>query len=88
MIREIVDGFGTCAERLVRAGLDGVEIVASHGYLPDHRGVDGTFISDIPISPRPRARLTDIAPSLLDLLGVDYEEWGGDASAEAEGGAA
>jgi 2,4-dienoyl-CoA reductase-like NADH-dependent reductase (Old Yellow Enzyme family) len=35
VIQEIVDGFGQGAERLVRAGLDGVEIVASHGYLPD-----------------------------------------------------
>jgi 2,4-dienoyl-CoA reductase-like NADH-dependent reductase (Old Yellow Enzyme family) len=35
VIQEIVDGFGEGAARLVRAGLDGVEIVASHGYLPD-----------------------------------------------------
>ena len=35
VIQEIVDGFGQGAARLVRAGLDGVEIVASHGYLPD-----------------------------------------------------
>ncbi len=34
LIREIVDGFGTAAARLERAGLDGCEIVASHGYLP------------------------------------------------------
>ena len=31
---EIIDGYGRAAERLVRAGLDGVEVVASHGYLP------------------------------------------------------
>ncbi|MCH7598917.1 MAG: FAD-dependent oxidoreductase [Myxococcales bacterium] len=35
VIQEIVQGFGQSAARLVRAGLDGVEIVASHGYLPD-----------------------------------------------------
>ena len=35
VIEEIVEGFGQGAARLVRAGLDGVEIVASHGYLPD-----------------------------------------------------
>jgi 2,4-dienoyl-CoA reductase-like NADH-dependent reductase (Old Yellow Enzyme family) len=35
VLREIIDGFGQGAARLVRAGLDGVEIVASHGYLPD-----------------------------------------------------
>ena len=34
MITEIVQGFGTAAARLERAGLDGVELVASHGYLP------------------------------------------------------
>jgi 2,4-dienoyl-CoA reductase-like NADH-dependent reductase (Old Yellow Enzyme family) len=34
-LREIIDGFGAGAARLLRAGLDGVEIVASHGYLPD-----------------------------------------------------
>jgi 2,4-dienoyl-CoA reductase-like NADH-dependent reductase (Old Yellow Enzyme family) len=34
MIREIVDGYRAAALRLKTAGLDGVEIVASHGYLP------------------------------------------------------
>ncbi len=34
MIREIVAGYGAAAGRLKAAGLDGVEIVASHGYLP------------------------------------------------------
>lgn len=34
MIAEIIDGYAAAAERLQRAGLDGVEIVASHGYLP------------------------------------------------------
>jgi 2,4-dienoyl-CoA reductase-like NADH-dependent reductase (Old Yellow Enzyme family)/ribulose 1,5-bisphosphate synthetase/thiazole synthase len=34
LIREIVDGFGASAARLEAAGLDGVEVVASHGYLP------------------------------------------------------
>ncbi len=33
-IEEIVDGYAASASRLQRAGLDGVEIVASHGYLP------------------------------------------------------
>lgn len=33
VIKEIVAGFGTAAGRLKTAGLDGVEIVASHGYL-------------------------------------------------------
>lgn len=34
LIREIIDGFGASALRLQAAGLDGVEVVASHGYLP------------------------------------------------------
>ncbi len=33
-LREIVAGFGDGARRMAEAGLDGVEIVASHGYLP------------------------------------------------------
>jgi 2,4-dienoyl-CoA reductase-like NADH-dependent reductase (Old Yellow Enzyme family) len=34
MIRAIVNGYGDAARRMESAGLDGVEIVASHGYLP------------------------------------------------------
>ncbi|MFZ0322577.1 MAG: FAD-dependent oxidoreductase [Actinomycetes bacterium] len=34
LIREIVDGYAGAARRLRDAGLDGAEIVASHGYLP------------------------------------------------------
>ena len=34
MLREIVSGYGDAAARLMAAGLDGCEIVASHGYLP------------------------------------------------------
>lgn len=34
MIRAIVNGYGDAARRMQTAGLDGVEIVASHGYLP------------------------------------------------------
>lgn len=33
MIAEISDGFASAAARLRKAGLDGVEVVASHGYL-------------------------------------------------------
>lgn len=34
MIHDVVAGYGAAAARLERAGVDGVEIVASHGYLP------------------------------------------------------
>jgi 2,4-dienoyl-CoA reductase-like NADH-dependent reductase (Old Yellow Enzyme family) len=34
MIGEIVTGYGEAARRFEAAGFDGVEIVASHGYLP------------------------------------------------------
>jgi 2,4-dienoyl-CoA reductase-like NADH-dependent reductase (Old Yellow Enzyme family)/thioredoxin reductase len=34
MIGEIIAGYGAAAARIRRAGLDGVEVVASHGYLP------------------------------------------------------
>ena len=33
MVKEIVDGFGEAAARLRQAGLDGVEVIASQGYL-------------------------------------------------------
>ena len=33
-VEEIVEGFAAAAARLRVAGLDGVEVVASHGYLP------------------------------------------------------
>lgn len=34
LIKEIVQGFADGAERMAKGGLDGAEIVASHGYLP------------------------------------------------------
>lgn len=34
MIDEIVSGYAAAARRLHQAGIDGVEVVASHGYLP------------------------------------------------------
>ncbi len=34
MIGELVAGYAEAAARLAEAGLDGIEIVASHGYLP------------------------------------------------------
>ena len=34
MIEELIEGYGDTARRMHGAGLDGVEVVASHGYLP------------------------------------------------------
>lgn len=34
LIKEIIEGYGSAARRMYQAGLDGVEFVASHGYLP------------------------------------------------------
>ncbi|MGH3358948.1 MAG: FAD-dependent oxidoreductase, partial [Nocardioidaceae bacterium] len=34
LVREVVAGYADAARRLHAAGLDGVEVVASHGYLP------------------------------------------------------
>ena len=34
LIGEIIEGYGDAARRMAEAGADGVEIVASHGYLP------------------------------------------------------
>ena len=34
MVEEVAEAFGRAAGLLVEAGLDGVELVASHGYLP------------------------------------------------------
>jgi 2,4-dienoyl-CoA reductase-like NADH-dependent reductase (Old Yellow Enzyme family)/thioredoxin reductase len=33
-VEEVIEGYAGAAARVQRAGLDGVEIVASHGYLP------------------------------------------------------
>lgn len=34
MIRDVIEGFGDTAARMITAGLDGIEVLASHGYLP------------------------------------------------------
>jgi 2,4-dienoyl-CoA reductase-like NADH-dependent reductase (Old Yellow Enzyme family)/thioredoxin reductase len=33
LVKEVINGYGSAAHRLVTAGLDGVEVLASHGYL-------------------------------------------------------
>jgi len=34
LIRDVIAGYGDTAARMMTAGLDGVEVLASHGYLP------------------------------------------------------
>ena len=34
LIDEIIEGYAAAARRMAKAGVDGVELVASHGYLP------------------------------------------------------
>ena len=34
MVEEVIEAYGAAAERMARAGLDGVEVLASHGVLP------------------------------------------------------
>ena len=34
MVEEVIAGYAAAARRMWQAGLDGVEVVASHGYLP------------------------------------------------------
>lgn len=75
MIREILRGYADAANRMKRAGLDGVEIVASHGYLAqqflseeinrrtDHYG--GSFEN--------RARfLKESVKAVRDAVGTDF----------------
>ncbi len=34
LIEDIIEGYGDTAARMIEAGFDGVEVLASHGYLP------------------------------------------------------
>lgn len=75
MIDEIIAGYAASALRLKQAGLDGVEIVASHGYLPaqflnpqvNHREDDyGGSLEN-------RMRfLRHVARAIRDRVGADF----------------
>ena len=57
LIKEVVEGYGAAAARLTAAGLDGVEILASHGYL----------LSQF-LSPRINQRLDEYGGTLQNRL--------------------
>lgn len=47
----------------------GRRLASAHGYLPDHPGSDAVLVSDLPAGEGP-FDLVDVAPSLLELLGL------------------
>jgi predicted AlkP superfamily pyrophosphatase or phosphodiesterase len=47
----------------------GRRLASAHGYLPDHPGSDGVFVSNLAAGSGP-FDLVDVAPSLLELLNV------------------
>ena len=62
-VEEIVDGYAAAALRLRQAGLDGVEVVASHGYLPSQFLNDMVNLRDDEYGGSPERRrrfLTDV----------------------------
>ncbi len=75
MISEIVEGYAASALRLKHAGIDGVEIVASHGYLPAQflnphiNRRDDEYGG--PLENRMRF-LRDVAKAIRDTVGQDF----------------
>lgn len=74
-IGEIVAGYAAAARRLVAGGLDGVEVVASHGYLPSqflnphvNRRQDGYGGSD----ERRRRFLVEVLEAVRDAIGAEH----------------
>ncbi|HET9345133.1 MAG TPA: alkaline phosphatase family protein [Candidatus Limnocylindrales bacterium] len=51
----------------------GRNLVSAHGYLPDYPESDGVFVSSVQAPERP-AELVDVAPTLLDLVGLSAED--------------
>jgi len=48
----------------------GLRTNSIHGYLPDYPEKDGVFVSNNPVVDQKDIELVDIAPSLLELLGI------------------
>lgn len=74
-IHELIHSFGTAAARMERAGLDGVEIVGSHGYLPAQFWSPHTNDRDDefggPLQNRCRFT-TEIVASIRERTGTDF----------------
>ena len=66
-IREIADGYGRSAQRLQRAGLDGVEVVASHGYLPSQFLNPAANLRDDEYGGTPENRLRFLREALASI---------------------
>ncbi len=46
-----------------------------HGYLPEHPGSDGVFLSDRPLVEGEHVELVDVLPTLLDSLGLPVPDY-------------
>lgn len=75
LIAEIVEGYGQAAERLRESGLDGVEVVASHGYLPSQFLNPSVNVRDDGYGGSPEARLRFLREAIAAIrqrVGRDF----------------
>ena len=73
-IKDIIAGYGRAAKRIADSGIDGVEIVASHGYLPIQffNPSVNTRTDEYGGSPENRRRfLAEVAQTVRDSVGPD-----------------
>ena len=75
MIHAIVRGYGDAARRMQSAGLDGVEIVASHGYLPAQFLNPRVNVRDDAYGGDLDARLRFIREVICDIRGKVSEDF-------------
>lgn len=67
MITEIISGYGDAALRMKKGGLDGVEIVASHGYLPAQFLNPRTNLRNDEYGGKPENRLRFLREVIADI---------------------
>ncbi|HJE78431.1 MAG TPA: oxidoreductase, partial [Brevibacterium epidermidis] len=73
-IKDIIAGYGRAAKRIADSGIDGVEIVASHGYLPIQffNPSVNTRTDEYGGSPENRRRfLAEVAQTVRESVGPD-----------------